>query len=181
MPRVVKIPVSGFQVITPFISKRESQVSTATTKKQVPLWWQGQADQKYLHNLEEETEMDEKMQTQKCVRNLPHTGLQIPLEHFKETCESNTEWRFSSSICHPLTLIPNSESPHGYGQPRWYTVLMAASLITCFPFPSRPKDRFPWATDRRHNTRTTAVSQPKGPFSSVHRWPATVAKPSQNR
>lgn len=127
-----------------------------------------EADQKDLHNSEEETEMDEKMQTQNYVRILPHTGLQIPLERFKETRESNTEWKFSSSTCHPLTLIPNSESPHGYRQLRWYTVLMAASLITCFPFPSRPKERFPWATDKRHNTRTTAVSQPKGPFSSIH-------------
>lgn len=65
---------------------RVTSVDSNHKKAGSSLWWQGQAEQKDLQNSEEETEMDEKMQTQKRAHNLPHTVLQMPLERFKETC-----------------------------------------------------------------------------------------------
>lgn len=138
------------------------------------LGWQGQADQENLHNLEEETEMDEKIQTRKYVHNLPHAVSQIPLERLKETNESNIERKSSSSTCHLLTLIPNSESACSYRHLSWCTVLTAASLPTCLPFPSRPEGRFPWATCKNHWSKSAQTSL------QLHTLPVTVAKPSQN-
>lgn len=53
-----KTSVPGFHVITPLISKCKSQELTRTTKKKVLLHsGKGHAEQKELHNLEEETEI----------------------------------------------------------------------------------------------------------------------------
>lgn len=118
--------------------------------------------------------MDENMQTQKHVCNIPHTVPQIPLECFKITRIQQQNKILLLNLSPSNT--PNTKAS-SYRGPHWYAALVEARSITHLPLFISPKERFfPEAF-----TTQEPLQQVSPKVSPAQSLPATAANPSPSR